>query len=103
MSGALPSSCLRSLFTMSTAMLMFAARIYHTPELNDFLKSHTSNDVSHLPCLPISSTKKPDFGVIRKKEVNGKKKRKKKKKKKKPDFGNGIHELMLVSTHWMSM
>ncbi|XXG53982.1 hypothetical protein AAC387_Pa03g1977 [Persea americana] len=43
--GALLSSCQRSLFTMSTAMLMFAARSYHIPELNDFLKSHTFNDV----------------------------------------------------------
>ncbi|RWR95223.1 hypothetical protein CKAN_02455500 [Cinnamomum micranthum f. kanehirae] len=41
----LPFPCQRSLFTLSTAMLIFVARSYQIPELNDFLKSHTSMDV----------------------------------------------------------
>lgn len=43
--GKLPPSCQRSLFTMSVAMLMFAAKSYHIPELHDFIKMQTSGHV----------------------------------------------------------
>ncbi|KAF8394670.1 hypothetical protein HHK36_020886 [Tetracentron sinense] len=43
--GMLPSSCRRSLFSLAIAMLMFTAKIYNIPDLNDLLKSLFSNDV----------------------------------------------------------
>ncbi|RWR95224.1 protein EFR3 A-like protein isoform X2 [Cinnamomum micranthum f. kanehirae] len=43
--STLPFPCQRSLFTLSTAMLIFVARSYQIPELIDFVKSHTSMDV----------------------------------------------------------
>ncbi|XP_058084129.1 protein SEMI-ROLLED LEAF 2 [Magnolia sinica] len=43
--GMLPPSCQRSLFTLVVAMLMFAAKSYHIPQLNDFLKSLIYIDV----------------------------------------------------------
>ncbi|XP_010267987.1 PREDICTED: uncharacterized protein LOC104605067 isoform X2 [Nelumbo nucifera] len=43
--GMLPVSCQRSLFVLATAILMFAAKIYHISDLNDLLKSSVPNDV----------------------------------------------------------
>ncbi|XP_077218010.1 protein SEMI-ROLLED LEAF 2 isoform X2 [Tasmannia lanceolata] len=43
--GTLPPSCQRSLFTLATTMLMFAAKSYHIPELNDLLRSTISYDI----------------------------------------------------------
>ncbi|XP_043721356.1 protein SEMI-ROLLED LEAF 2-like [Telopea speciosissima] len=37
--GLLLPSCQRSLFTLASGMLMFAAKIYNVPDLNDLLKS----------------------------------------------------------------
>nr|DAD38267.1 TPA_asm: hypothetical protein HUJ06_008908 [Nelumbo nucifera] len=51
--GMLPPSCQRSLFTLATAMLMFAAKIYHISDLNDLLKSSISNVVD--PFLSIGN------------------------------------------------
>uniref|UniRef100_A0A803L4F5 Uncharacterized protein n=1 Tax=Chenopodium quinoa TaxID=63459 RepID=A0A803L4F5_CHEQI len=44
-SGMLPFACRRSMFITSTAMLMFAARMYQMLELNDLLKSQVLSDV----------------------------------------------------------
>ncbi|KAG7968375.1 hypothetical protein I3843_08G150900 [Carya illinoinensis] len=43
--GMLSPACQRSIFVLSTGMLMFAAKIYHIPDLNDFLKSSVPYDV----------------------------------------------------------
>lgn len=50
--GILPPACQRSIFVLSTGMLMFAAKIHHIPELNDLLKSLVPYDVD--PYLGIS-------------------------------------------------
>lgn len=44
----LPPACQRSILVLSTGMLMFAAKIYQIPELNDLLKSLLPYDVSLL-------------------------------------------------------
>lgn len=55
----LPPGCQRSVLVLSMGMLMFAAKIYHIPDLIDFLKSLTPNDVSNTDfvnlCLGSSS------------------------------------------------
>lgn len=43
--GMLPFACRRSMFITSTAMLMFAARMYQMLELNDLLRFQVSSDV----------------------------------------------------------
>ncbi|KAK9147050.1 hypothetical protein Sjap_006953 [Stephania japonica] len=43
--GTLPPSCLRSLLTLATGMMMFVAKIYNVPALLDFLKSSVPSDV----------------------------------------------------------
>lgn len=43
--GMLPPACQRSILVLSTGMLMFAAKIYQIPELNDLLKSLLPYDV----------------------------------------------------------
>ncbi|KAJ4969378.1 hypothetical protein NE237_016079 [Protea cynaroides] len=43
--GMLLPSCQRSLFMLATAMLMFSAKTYNVPDLNDLLKSVVSNHV----------------------------------------------------------
>ncbi|GMG99780.1 hypothetical protein Nepgr_001620 [Nepenthes gracilis] len=50
--GMLPPACRRSILVSSTAMLMFAAKIYHMHDLNDLLKSLIPFDVD--PFLGIS-------------------------------------------------
>nr|XP_023894081.1 uncharacterized protein LOC112006003 [Quercus suber] len=50
--GVLSPACQRSIFVLSTGMLMFAAKIYHVPNLNDLLKSLVPCDVD--PYLGIS-------------------------------------------------
>lgn len=44
--GSLPPACQRSILVLSMGMLMFAAKIFHIPDLNDFLKSLIPKDVS---------------------------------------------------------
>lgn len=46
LAGMLPPACQRSIFVLSTSMLMFAAKIYHVLGLSDLLKSLVLNDVS---------------------------------------------------------
>ncbi|KNA11501.1 hypothetical protein SOVF_134650 [Spinacia oleracea] len=46
--GMLPFACRRSMFITSTAMLMFAARMYQMIELNDLLRSQVPSDVDPL-------------------------------------------------------
>nr|XP_011466140.1 PREDICTED: uncharacterized protein LOC101313033 isoform X1 [Fragaria vesca subsp. vesca] len=41
--GMLPPACQRSILVLSIGMLMFAAQIYHIPNLNDLLKSLPSD------------------------------------------------------------
>jgi len=48
----LPPAGQRSLFITSTAMLLFAAKMYHMHELNDLLKSQVSLDVSVIVSNP---------------------------------------------------
>lgn len=43
--GMLPSVCQRSILVMSTGMLMFAAKVYNIPGLNDLLKTLIPNDL----------------------------------------------------------
>ncbi|KAK9919970.1 hypothetical protein M0R45_028540 [Rubus argutus] len=43
--GMLPPACQRSILVLSIGMLMFAAQIYHIPNLNDLLKSLIPSDV----------------------------------------------------------
>lgn len=62
--GTLPPACRRSVLTLSTAMLMFAAKLYQIANLNDFLKSFFSYDVD--PYLGISD----DLQVYVKPQVN---------------------------------
>ncbi|XP_021645864.2 protein SEMI-ROLLED LEAF 2 isoform X2 [Hevea brasiliensis] len=50
--GMLCPACQRSIFVLSTGMLMFAAKIYQITELNDLVKSVLPNDVD--PYLGIS-------------------------------------------------
>ncbi|KAJ9180340.1 hypothetical protein P3X46_008598 [Hevea brasiliensis] len=50
--GTLRPACQRSIFVLSTGMLMFAAKIYQIPELNDLVKSLLPYDVD--PYLGIS-------------------------------------------------
>lgn len=50
--GMLPPACQRSILVLSIGMLMFAAQIYHIPNLNDLLKSLIPSDVD--PYLGIS-------------------------------------------------
>lgn len=50
--GMSPPACRRSIFVLSMGMLMFAAKIYHIPDLNDLLKSLVPYDVD--PYLGIS-------------------------------------------------
>lgn len=63
--GMLPPAGQRSLFITSTAMLLFAAKMYHMHELNDLLKSQVSLDVD--PCLGVDENfqvyVKPQAGV----------------------------------------
>ncbi|KDP23388.1 hypothetical protein JCGZ_23221 [Jatropha curcas] len=49
--GMLPPACQRSIFILSTGMLMFAAKIYQIPELNDLLKSLVPYDVDPYLCI----------------------------------------------------
>ncbi|XP_015874915.3 protein SEMI-ROLLED LEAF 2 isoform X2 [Ziziphus jujuba] len=49
---SLPPACQRSILVLSMGMLMFAAKIFHIPDLNDFLKSSIPNDID--PYLGIS-------------------------------------------------
>ncbi|KAK9673386.1 hypothetical protein RND81_12G164300 [Saponaria officinalis] len=42
--GMLPPTCRRSIFVTSTAMLLFAGRMYHISELNDILKCQAPYD-----------------------------------------------------------
>lgn len=42
----LPPACQRSVLVLSMGMMMFAAKIYHIPDLNDFFKSLIPYDVS---------------------------------------------------------
>lgn len=44
--GSLPPACQRSILVLSMGMLMFAVKIFHIPDLHDFLKSSIPNDVS---------------------------------------------------------
>ncbi|KAF3454137.1 hypothetical protein FNV43_RR04584 [Rhamnella rubrinervis] len=62
--GSLPSACQRSLLVLSMGMLMFAAKIYHIPDLNDFLKSLIPKDID--PYLGICD----DLQVYLKPEVD---------------------------------
>ncbi|XP_062144485.1 protein SEMI-ROLLED LEAF 2 isoform X2 [Alnus glutinosa] len=50
--GILPPACQRSIFVLSTGMLMFAAKIYQIPNLKDLLKTLVPHDVD--PYLVIS-------------------------------------------------
>ncbi|EEF49964.1 conserved hypothetical protein [Ricinus communis] len=50
--GMLHPACQRSIFVLSTGMLMFAAKLYQIPELNDQLKSLVPNNVD--PYIGIS-------------------------------------------------
>ncbi|XP_041018680.1 protein SEMI-ROLLED LEAF 2-like [Juglans microcarpa x Juglans regia] len=50
--GMLPPACQRSIFVLSTGMLMFAAKIYHILGLSDMLKSLVLHDVD--PYIGIS-------------------------------------------------
>ncbi|PON57610.1 Coatomer beta subunit [Trema orientale] len=63
--GMLPPSCQRSVLVLSMGMLMFASKIYHIPDLNDFIKSLIPTDVD--PFLGISDDLqvyvKPDADV----------------------------------------
>ncbi|KAJ6384639.1 hypothetical protein OIU78_027863 [Salix suchowensis] len=43
--GMLPPACQRSILVLSTGMLMFTAKLYQVPELNDLLKSLLPYDV----------------------------------------------------------
>ncbi|KAB1202104.1 hypothetical protein CJ030_MR8G004271 [Morella rubra] len=45
LAGMSPPACQRSIFVLSMGMLMFAAKIYHIPDLNDLLKSLVPYDV----------------------------------------------------------
>ncbi|XP_059437223.1 protein SEMI-ROLLED LEAF 2 [Corylus avellana] len=50
--GILPPACQRSIFVLSTGMLMFAAKIFYIPDLTDLLKTLVPYDVD--PYLGIS-------------------------------------------------
>ncbi|XP_031249114.1 protein EFR3 homolog A [Pistacia vera] len=50
--GMLPSVCQRSILVLSTGMLMFAAKIFNIPDLNDLFKTLIPHDID--PYLGIS-------------------------------------------------
>ncbi|GAV92254.1 hypothetical protein CFOL_v3_35635 [Cephalotus follicularis] len=49
--GLLPLACQRSILVLSTAMLMFAAKIYNIPDLNNLVKSLMPSDVDPYLCI----------------------------------------------------
>ena len=58
LAGTLSPACQRSILVLSTGMLMFVAKIYQIPDLNDLMKTLVPYDVSFTLC---AANQMPDF------------------------------------------